>query len=167
MPTYHDLGDHTESVQLDYDPMRLSYQDLLNAYFGFHNPCAGSGSSTQYKAVIFVNGPEQERQARAALEAAAQRLGQEAQTEVLPAERFYLAEDYHQKYALRQYRELAGELLTIYPDLQDFIDSTAATRLNAFAHGFGTKQLLDSEIDSYGLSPAGQAQLRAMVDMLN
>jgi peptide-methionine (S)-S-oxide reductase len=161
-PTYDSIGDHTETVQVDYDPARVSYQDLLSVFFGFHNPCMPT-HSTQYKAVVFADGPEQQALAQAALDAAAAKYGQDAQTAVLPLGEFYLAEDYHQKYALRQYRTIAGELTGIYPRLADFIDSTAATRANAFAYGYGNRELLDDEIDSYGLSAEAQATLRELV----
>ena len=38
-PTYHDLGDHTESLQVDYDPARISYARLLEVFWDSHNPC--------------------------------------------------------------------------------------------------------------------------------
>jgi len=161
-PTYDSIGDHTETVQVDYDPERVSYQDLLNVFFGFHNPCTPT-HSTQYKAVVFADGPEQQTAAQAALDTEVARRGMDAQTAVLPLGQFHLAEDYHQKYALRQYRTIAGELTGIYPKLADFVDSTAATRANAFAYGFGSRELLDDEIDSYGLSVDAQAKLRELV----
>jgi len=161
-PTYDNIGDHTETVQVDYDPARVSYQDLLSMFFAFHNPCTPN-HSTQYKAVVFADGPEQQARAQAALTAAAAEYGQDAQTAVLPLGQFYLAEDYHQKYALRQYSGIASELTGIYPQLGDFIDSTAATRANAFAYGYGNRELLDEEIDSYGLSAEAQSKLRDLV----
>jgi peptide-methionine (S)-S-oxide reductase len=74
-----------------------------------------------------------------------------------------LAEDYHQKFYLRQNRELEQELTAIYPDLADFTNSTAATKLNAYLGGRGTRKKLDKEIDDFGLSADGKKKLREFV----
>ncbi len=59
-PTYHNLGNHSESIEIDYDPTVVSYQDLLKIFWEGHDPGAGSWS-TQYKAAIFYRNDEQKR----------------------------------------------------------------------------------------------------------
>jgi peptide-methionine (S)-S-oxide reductase len=83
----------------------------------------------------------------------AAKLRQRITTEVLPLGTFYLAEDYHQKYRLRSQRTFMNEFRAMYPNETDFVNSTAAARVNGFLGGNGTPQLLEKEIDSYGLSP--------------
>jgi peptide-methionine (S)-S-oxide reductase len=158
-PTYQSIGNHAEAVQVDFDPARVTYEELLDSFFVFHNICIPAWSN-QYKGAIFAHSEEQQLLAEAKLKQQASKQGAPAETAVLVAGTFYLAEEYHQKYALRQYRNIAGELTRIYPKLRDFIDSTVATRANAFAHGYGAPELLDAEIDSYGLSAEAQQQLR-------
>jgi len=85
------------------------------------------------------------------------------ETPVLPVGTFTLAEDYHQKFYLRQNRELERELTAFYPDLKDFVNSTAAMKLNAYLGGHGTRKTLDREIDDFGLSTAGKKKLRESV----
>ena len=74
-----------------------------------------------------------------------------------------MAEDYHQKFYLRQNRELEQELKAIYPALAEFTNSTAATKLNAYLGGHGTRKKLDKEIDDFGLSADGKKKLRELV----
>jgi len=80
-------------------------------------------------------------------------------TEVLPFSNFYLAEDYHQKYGLRGRSDLMREFKAMYPREIDFINSTAAARVNGYLGGYGTSADIRAAIDSLGLSPEGQEQL--------
>ena len=77
--------------------------------------------------------------------------------------KFYMAEDYHQKYALRLNGSFFQEFTAMYPDLQDLVDSTAATRVNAYLYGCGTGEQLQTEIDSFGLSEEAKGHLQNIV----
>ena len=95
---------HAEVVQVKYDPARLSYGELLDVFFDIHDPTAkdrqGNDIGPQYRSAIFFHGEAQ----REAATAMVQRLEREQVfpskivTEVVPAEEFYAAEDYHQNY---------------------------------------------------------------------
>ncbi len=157
-PTYHHLGDHTESVQLDFDPARVSYGRLLDVFWRSHNAFARVWSR-QYMAAVFCHGPEQLAQARASLERRAADSGRKVTTVVQPAGTFYLAEDYHQKYHLRRHPFALREFVRMYPRTRDLIDSTAATRINAYLGGEGNLAGLQREIGGFGLSPSAAATL--------
>ncbi|HED24791.1 MAG TPA: peptide-methionine (S)-S-oxide reductase [Firmicutes bacterium] len=162
-PSYYNLGDHTETLQIEYDPAVLTYEDILQVFWDSHNPVS-TGSSRQYAAIIFYHDEDQKEAAlksRAALE---QQLQKKIHTEVLPFSRFFPAEDYHQKYYLQGSRELTAELRAYYPDFEDFVCSTAAARLNGYAAGFGNLALLEAEIDGLGLSSGGRDLLISLVD---
>lgn len=148
-PTYHNLGDHSETVEVDYDPARISYEELLQVYFASHRPYQPS-LSRQYASFIFVHNEEQRRLAEEAKEQEEARLGKKLYVGIVPAGTFYRAEDYHQKYYLQGWRDVAGELRAIYPDFQAFVDSTAAARLNGFLGGNGSRSQLEAELDSLG-----------------
>jgi len=161
-PTYHDLGDHTETIQLDYDPTQISYKELLEIFWESHNP--GSRSwSRQYMAAIFFHNDQQKKLALETKDQVAARIKDEVYTQILPATAFYLAEDYHQKYFLRLEPELLNELSAIYHSTKDFVASTAAARLNGYVAGYGTRAGIEAEISSLGLSPAGNKRLLGMV----
>ena len=160
-PTYHHIGDHSETVQLDYDPTVITYQELLDAFWQGHDPRVPP-FSRQYASIIFCHDEEQKQLAERSI---ATRIEQEGElwTELLPAGQFYWAEDYHQKYHLRGYRDLAAEFSAIYPDSRDWTNSTAVARVNGYLGRHGTLQQLEAEIDLLGLSPAAQQRLRNIV----
>lgn len=95
---------------------------------------------------------------------AEKRLGEKIHTEILPAETFYLAEDYHQKYMLRRDRSLMRDFTRMYPKVRDFINSTAAARLNGLLGGHRLPGTLRENPEALGLSAEGEhrlAQLRS------
>ena len=90
-PTYHSLGDHSESIQIDYDPAMVSYKDLLKIFWEGHDPTARSWS-TQYKAAIFYHNDEQKKLAEETRDRIETTQKIKVQTEILPFSRFYVAE---------------------------------------------------------------------------
>ncbi|OPL14715.1 MAG: methionine sulfoxide reductase [Firmicutes bacterium ML8_F2] len=162
-PSYYALGDHTETLQIEYDPSLISFKEILQVFWDSHNPVSRSGSR-QYAAIIFYHNEEQKEAALESRTVLEQQLQKTIYTEVLPYSRFFPAEDYHQKYYLQGNRELTAEMRSYYPDFKDFIRSTAAARLNGYLGGFGNAALLDAEIDQLGLSSRGREVILNQVD---
>lgn len=99
---------HAEAVQVTYDPAQIAYRQLLEAFWGNHNPTSvnrqGPDVGTQYRSVIFYFDDAQKVEAeasRAAL-AASGKWKQPIATEILPAAPFYEAEEYHQRYLAKR-----------------------------------------------------------------
>ncbi len=161
-PTYRNLGDHAETVQVDFDPDLISYGELLTVFLTGHDPFARPYSG-QYRSAIFYHDEAQEHAARRALEDWETERGSEAQTELVPFRGFTRAEDYHQKFRLQQLPSLAAEVLHLFPLFDAFVDSTAVARINGYVSGYGTLRQLDTEIAKLGLSPSAQALLRSRV----
>ena len=90
------------------------------------------------------------------------RRNKKIQTEILPFDKFYLAEDYHQKYQLRQRRQLMAEFKAMYSRNIDFVNSTAAARVNGYIGGHGKPEEIAANIENLGLSTAGQKRLLEM-----
>lgn len=158
-PTYHDLGDHTESLQIDYDPRQISYEQLLDIFWKTHNPCASS-YSRQYMSAVFYHDEQQREIAEKTRDREAAAHSKRIATQILPLTAFYRAEDYHQKYLLRRKPELLHEFEAMYPDSQAFTDSTAAARVNGAVGGNARLADLDKEIDQYGLSAEAREIVR-------
>jgi peptide-methionine (S)-S-oxide reductase len=161
-PTYHRIGDHTECVQVDYDPARLSYEQVLDLIWKSHNPCQGTGIR-QYQHAIFYESEAQRKAIEASRERLEETLGKPVKTQILPLTGFTPAEDYHQKYELRCTEGLIEEFRAIYPDPKDLCDSTAAARVNGYIAGRGTRAQLDVEAPRLGLSDEGLRRLRVYV----
>jgi peptide-methionine (S)-S-oxide reductase len=110
-PTYEQVcgGDtgHAEVVQITFDPAVVSFRDLLEVFFVIHDPTTlnrqGNDIGTQYRSAIFYHSPEQQRVAEqvvAAIEKG-RLFDNPIVTQVVPAEKFWPAEDYHQEYFAR------------------------------------------------------------------
>jgi peptide-methionine (S)-S-oxide reductase len=145
-PTYHNLGDHTETIQIDYDPTQISYEELLDIHWDSHNPTAQPWSR-QYMSIIFYHDSDQHELAMESKQREEASLGSQVYTEIIPFSEFYLAEDYHQKYYLQQEPELMEELTTIYPNFCDFVDSTAVARINGYVGGHVTFEELQEQLN--------------------
>ena len=157
-PTYQNLGDHSETIQIDYDPSQISYEELLAVFWDSHSPTVRPWSR-QYASALFYHDEAQRRQAQASLDRQLAENGGRIFTEIQPYTGFTLAEDYHQKYRLRGAPELEAEFLAIYPNPGDFVNSTAAARVNGYLAGYGSSQALRAELEALGLSPAAQEAL--------
>jgi peptide-methionine (S)-S-oxide reductase len=107
-PTYEDVcsdrSGHAEVVEVEYDPAKTPYETLLDVFWNGHNPTQlnrqGPDVGTQYRSVIFFHTPEQEAAARASKERLAKsgKFAKPIVTEISPAQPFWRAEDYHQRY---------------------------------------------------------------------
>ena len=161
-PTYHNMGDHTETIQVDYDPEKISYEELLDVFWQSHTP-GRRPWSRQYKAAVFYHDEEQRRLATESRDRIAAKTGKGVYTEIIPFSEFYLAEAYHQKYRLQLDRQLMKEFRAIYPDMNDLVNSTAAARTNGYVSGHGIHSQLREELSGLGLSPQGEQKLLKIV----
>ncbi|HET7206420.1 MAG TPA: peptide-methionine (S)-S-oxide reductase MsrA [Terriglobales bacterium] len=107
-PTYEDVctdrTGHAEAVEVEFDPGKIGYNQLLDAFWENHDPTTpnrqGPDFGSQYRSAIFFHSPEQEAAAKAS-KAALEKSGRYRKpivTEIVPATTFYQAEDYHQQY---------------------------------------------------------------------
>jgi len=109
-PTYQDdctdRTGHAEAVEVEFDPAKISYDQLLDAFWSLHDPTTpnrqGPDVGTQYRSAIFYHDAEQEKAAIASRERArAQKSGRFPRpivTEIVQAPKFFPAEEYHQRY---------------------------------------------------------------------
>ncbi|KAF5195959.1 Peptide methionine sulfoxide reductase [Thalictrum thalictroides] len=105
-PTYNDVCSgttmHSEVVRVQYDPKACSFESLLDMFWSRHDPTTlnrqGGDVGTQYRSGIYFYTPEQEKLAKESMEKQQKILNRTIVTEILPAKKFYRAEEYHQQY---------------------------------------------------------------------
>ena len=110
-PTYEAIctgtTGHAEVVQVTFDPQVVSFREILEVFFAIHDPTTlnrqGNDVGTQYRSAIFYHSPQQKETAEDAIEnfTKEQIFSAPIVTEVVPAATFYVAEDYHQEYFIR------------------------------------------------------------------
>jgi len=110
-PSYEDVSSgktgHAESIEIRYDPHKTSYREILLTYFRAHDPTSlnrqGNDVGTQYRSAIFVHDDEQKKVAEE-VKSVVEKSGlwkKPIETQIVSAQTFYPAEDYHQKYLVK------------------------------------------------------------------
>jgi peptide-methionine (S)-S-oxide reductase len=93
---------HAEAVEVEFDPGRVSYDELLDVFWANHNPTTrnrqGWDIGSQYRSAVYFHSPEQEEAVRASRGRVQEGLRKEIVTEIEPAGTFWRAEEYHQQY---------------------------------------------------------------------
>jgi peptide-methionine (S)-S-oxide reductase len=108
-PTYEQIGTgktgHAEVVQIEYDPDKISYQKIIDLFWDAHDPTTlnrqGADVGTQYRSIILTANDDEARIAKESRDRAQTKSRSPIVTEIVPLEKFYPAEDYHQDF----YRE--------------------------------------------------------------
>lgn len=151
-PTYRSLGNHSEAIRIDFDPVGVSYETLLNNFWGQHTPTQ-PGYSRQYRSAVFTCNLEQEHSAREVKARLEAQRGITLHTALEPAGVFYPAEDYHQKYNLQHQATVMETLRGHFQAKLDLFASTLAARLNAYLGGNSNPVEVLRVAEAEGLPP--------------
>lgn len=95
-PVYRALGDHTESLMVNYDPELTSLDKLLTKFWTGHDPSSKSGK--QYKSALWYRNDEEKAIMEKSMEEQQEKRARKFTTTILPLKKFYRAEEYHQNY---------------------------------------------------------------------
>jgi methionine-S-sulfoxide reductase len=109
-PRYEDVKSgrtgHAETVEIVFDPSKISYDDILDFFFRLHDPTTpnrqGNDVGTQYRSAIFVHDEKQREAAKKAIERAQEKWPRPITTEIVDQTQFWAAEGYHQDYLQRK-----------------------------------------------------------------
>jgi hypothetical protein len=156
------MGDHSETIQVDYNPGKVSYQRLLDIFWESHSPTSKVWSQ-QYMNFIFTHNREQEQLAHNTWIEVQEKATGKVSTEIMLYKGFYLAEDHHQKHFLQGYYDLADVFKEIYPDFDEFLNSTTIARVNGYIGGYGSLSSVKKEIDMLEISSEKKKKLKKLV----
>jgi len=109
-PTYEQVctnkTGHAEAIQIMYNPEQIKYDRILETFWSIHDPTQlnrqGPDIGTQYRSAIFYHSEEQKKIAEQSKESKQKQYNKKIVTEIIPAQEFYPAEEYHQKYLEKQ-----------------------------------------------------------------
>lgn len=124
------MGDHSESIQLDFDPEVISYEDLLDHFWASIDPTQHAWK-IQYATIVLAHDEQQLAAAKLSAQLMSGLLGTIA-TRVEMLGDFWLAEAYHQKYYLRQNHESMRMFMDVGYSEDALRNSTAAARVNGW-----------------------------------
>ena len=137
-PTYEqvcsDRTGHAEVVQVEFDPAKVSYEELLHKFFYAHDPTTlnrqGADVGTQYRSIILYLNDEQKQIAEKVKAAAQKDWSDPIVTEIVPLKHFYAAEDYHQDYFAKNPTQGYCQLV-VNPKVKKFQQHLAAEKAQA------------------------------------
>lgn len=162
-PVYRQMGDHTETVQIDFDPAVLAYEEVLRHFWENHYPNRDEYKGRQYISLLRFHSMQQQEAIARIKEVMESQLGEKIETDIAPYRDFTLAEERHQKYYLKRYPRILEQLAPNYSDALGLQNSIFAARLNGFAKGFGNREKLKEEVMDWNISEESR---RALVETL-
>ncbi|XP_037938817.1 peptide methionine sulfoxide reductase [Teleopsis dalmanni] len=152
IPTYRNIGDHTEVLEIDYDPNVISFKQLLHLFWNNHEYGLTTKVKQQYISLILYHDEEQKSIAEASKEEQKKKRAPEVLiTKICEKKTFYPAEDYHQKYRLQGHKDLTKSLNL---NSKLLLTSYVATKLNGYLAGVGGLAQFNAEADTLGLTPS-------------
>jgi len=166
-PSFEDPGDHVGVVMVEYDPLALSYGQLLDIFLN----CCGCRESSSFQCIsrVFVKNEFERRLAQAAVSRYELRTGSENGVKATMYKTFYKAEKWCQKHFLRMFPPLMDELKHVYPDEDSLIQSTLATRLNGILGQWSLREFSAScfpdDFEFYDLSEYASKILMKVMDL--
>lgn len=161
-PTYRKMGDHTETVQIEFDPLTISYEDVVREFWQNHYPNRDNYKGRQYISLLHYHTQQQRQTIEAIQKQMEAKLGEPIETEISPFSEFTPAEERHQKYYLKRYPKALEQLSELFPDKELLVDSTFAARLNGFVKGYGTKNSVCQEIAQWEI---GEVEKTFLTDL--
>ncbi|OCT16599.1 peptide methionine sulfoxide reductase [Paenibacillus pectinilyticus] len=163
-PTYRNLGDHTETVELDFDPKRVSLESILELFWEHHHPPnINEYKGRQYLSLVLYRDELQKNTIYSVTEGFRLKGKGRPDTEIALLKGFYPAEERHQKYYLKRYPDAVLKLRPLYPTPEGLMNATLAARLNGLAKGFTNLSLVIQDIQSWPIAEVERGELIRLV----
>lgn len=159
-PTSRQPGDHTETVEMDFDSGIVSLETILKVFWSRHNPVnINDYKGRQYRSLVLFRDPIQYNVIREVMNNIKEQGNGIPDTEVAPYTGFYPAEDRNQKYYLKRYQDALDKLRTLFPTDEELTNATLAARLNGLAKGYTNIEKIINEIRTWQISNEEQEEI--------
>ncbi|QXE01388.1 peptide-methionine (S)-S-oxide reductase [Terribacillus sp. DMT04] len=165
-PTYRQMGDHTETVEITYDLDMVSLEELLRKFWQNHNPNRPVYKERQYISLLLYRNADQKRVMEMVKLHLETEQDEAIYTEIAPLHQFTEAEPHHQKYYLKRFKRATEQLMTCFPDEANFHHSTIVARLNGFVREYGTLAAIKQEVTQWDISEEEILQLQQLLNRL-
>lgn len=160
-PSYHNIKDHAESIQVEFDPSKITFEKIIRTYF--RNNDASYPRSGQYRPIIYYHNEEQKNIAQKIKEEEEKKRKRQLYVEIQAASDFYLAEDYHQKYYLQGRSSLMKLTKLNKLPIEELIASPVAAKLNGILEHPDYAEMLKKELASYNFPEAAVKEIESIV----
>ncbi len=161
------MGDHTETIEIDFDPTLICFEQIMEVFWENHHPSRRRGyGGRQYMSLLLYHNEIQKNEALQIKRKWEKIRGEVIPTEIKSYTQFFLAEEKHQKYYLKRYKTAYEAVRELFTTHDQFVQSTLIARLNGFVREFGTLSDLKSEIETWGLSKSDQIRILETLNLL-
>lgn len=166
-PTRKNMLDHTETVQLEYDPKTIAYQQLVRHFFQSHNPNRKPYRDREYISLILYHNERQKELAEKGKLQREEIVGSFLQTEISSYKDFTMAEDRQQKWHIKRNKKALEQLKQLFPKEECLMHSTIAARMNGLAKGFGSREVVKKEIENRNIDEKSKEELMTIINALD
>ncbi|WP_240548436.1 peptide-methionine (S)-S-oxide reductase [Paenibacillus lignilyticus] len=160
-------GDHTEMVEIEFDPAVARLETILNLFWNNHNPAnINNYRDRLYNSLILYRDEAQLSVIQEVMNNRGEQGKGVPETECMPYTVFYPAEDRHQKYFLKRYPDAIAKLRTLFPTEDELTRATLAARLNGIAKGFANMDQIIHEIRTWKISHEEQEEIIDLIKQI-
>ncbi|MCR8630242.1 peptide-methionine (S)-S-oxide reductase MsrA [Paenibacillus radicis (ex Xue et al. 2023)] len=166
-PTYRQLGDHSETVEMDFDSGIIRLETILNMFWSSHNPInINDYKGRQYRSLVLFRDQEQHRVIQDVMRNSVEQGNGMPDTEVAPYTSFYPAKERHQKYYLKRYPDAIDKLKALFPSDEALTNATLAARLNGLAKGYTNMEKIINEIRTWRIYSEEQEEIIQLIQRI-
>jgi peptide-methionine (S)-S-oxide reductase len=156
-PHTRHAGDHTEVVDIEFDPEIVSLETILNVFWSSHNPVnINNYRERLYQSLVLYRDPAQREVIQAVMKSREERGNGMPDTEVASYAGFYPSEARNQKFYLKRFPDAIAKLKTLFAADEELADSMLAARLNGLAKGYTNMEKIIEEIRTWPISAEEQ-----------
>ncbi|SFT12921.1 peptide-methionine (S)-S-oxide reductase [Paenibacillus sp. BC26] len=163
-PKTRHTGDHTEMVEIEFDPAIVRLETILALFWNNHNPAnINNYRDRLYNSLVLYRDKAQLSVIQEVMKSRGEQGKGVPATEYMPYTVFYPAEDRHQKYFLKRFPDAIAKLRTLFPTDDELTQATLAARLNGIAKGFANMDQIIQEIRTW---PIGREEQEEIIHLI-